>query len=136
MDRRRSSARQSRANNAKFGKRGLLGFSRSPLAQGQKAMQAVIPNEVPPTGVNVAPWLAGAGLVGGIGNESSGFDSNIVRGIAGALMLASPYTRTGSRAVATALLDRPQSVRKFGALVRQQRVAGTALAPFAIEYGQ
>lgn len=126
-----------RANNAKFGKRGLLGFSRSPLAQGQKAMQAVIPNEVPPTGVNVAPWLAGAGLVGGIGNESSGFDSNIVRGIAGALMLASPYTRTGSRAVATALLDRPQSVRKFGALVRQQKgLFGTALAPFAIEYGQ
>lgn len=126
-----------RANNAKFGKRGLLGFSRSPLAQGQKAMQAVIPNEVPPTGVNVAPWLAGAGLVGGIGNESSGFDSNIVRGIAGALMLASPYTRTGSRAVATALLDRPQSVRKFGALVRQQKgLLGTALAPFAIEYGQ
>ena len=78
--------------------------------------------------------FAGAGLVGGIGNESSGFDSNIVRGIAGALMLASPYTRTGS--ASRYGFDRPQSVRSLARWSVSKGFAWHALAPFAIEYGQ
>lgn len=123
-----------KADADKFGKRGMLGVSKSPLYQAQQDMQRVLPNQVPPTGVNLAPWIAGTGLLAGGVNEGTGLDSNALRAASLAAMLSAPYTRAGSKATAKLLLDRPENLRKLGTLIRKkQGLFGTASVPLLLE---
>jgi hypothetical protein len=126
-----------RSNNGKFGQRGLTNMSRSPLFKMQQAMQAVLPNQIPPTGVNAAPVLAIGSTVLGAGNEATGLDSNLVRGLAAAWMLSTPYTKAGAKVIAKALLDRPKRLIEAGTKVRQKKgLFGAAAVPLMLEAGQ
>ena len=123
-----------KANNSQFGGRGLRNAEKSPLFQLQQDMTNTLSNKVPPTGVNAAPILAGAGLLAGGVNERTGYDSNAIRIAAGLAMLSAPYTKTGSWGVAKALLDRPEWSKGLGALVRKHKgLFGAAVAPLALE---
>lgn len=123
-----------KANNAKFGGKGLTGMARSPLFRLQQDMTAILPNKVPPTGVNVAPAIAGLGLVAGGANEASGFDSNAIRAASALALLTSPYTKMGSAGIAKMLLDRPEALKALGTAMRKKKgLFGTAAVPLMLE---
>lgn len=125
-----------RSNGIKFGQRGLSNTSKSPLFQHAQDMTNALPNKIPPTGVNVSPFLAGAGLLAGGANEQTGYDSNIIRAASMLALLSSPYTKTGSSMVAKTLLDRSPALRAVGTTIRKKKgLFGSALAPLALEFG-
>ncbi|MGL5735375.1 MAG: hypothetical protein ACRCYS_10965, partial [Beijerinckiaceae bacterium] len=120
------------------GGRGITRRAKSGLHQLQQDMQAVLPNQVPPTGVNSVPV---AGLLAGVGAGGYGageaMDSPMLKSLAVLSLLATPYTKLGSKAVAKALLDRPASVRAVGAKVRQKKgLFGAAAVPLGLELQQ
>lgn len=122
-----------KANNSKFGAgRGVRAAQKSPLFQLASDMQAVLPNKIPPTGVNAAPMLALMGL----GSTGAGYatDNPTLGTIGAALLAATPYTRRGGSAVAKALLDRPDSLRALGTAINKRKgLFGAAAIPLMLE---
>lgn len=104
-----------KASQKALGSRGLTGAKKSELYQLQQDMQTALPNEVPPTGVNVAPMLAlgGAGLYG----TGEATDSSTLSTLGMLGLLATPYTKTGQKAVDKLLFSRPEKMRDFSKLL-------------------
>lgn len=120
-----------KSNTGKFEGKGLSKASQSPLYQLQQDMQAVLPNQVPPTGVNAAPMLAMGSAAMGAGGYATDNDWLTAAGALG--MLATPYTRAGQAVTARALLDRPEAIRRAGSLIRQNKgLFGRVALPFAV----
>lgn len=125
-----------KTNSNRFGgNRGFRSQTKSPLFRLQQDMQAVLPNQVPPTGVNAAPMLAlGGAAVTGAGQVTDS-DTLKTAGLLG--LLATPYTKAGQNVTARALLDRPQSLKALGAFIRKHKgLFGTSAVPLALEAGQ
>jgi len=122
-----------KANNSKFGAgRGVRAAQKSPLFQLASDMQAVLPNKIPPTGVNAAPMLALMGL----GSTGAGYatDNSTLGTIGAALLAATPYTKRGGSAVAKALLDRPDSLKALGTAINKRKgLFGAASIPLMLE---
>lgn len=122
-----------KANNSKFGAgRGVRAAQKSPLFQLASDMQAVLPNKIPPTGVNAAPMLALMGL----GSTGAGYatDNSTLGTIGAALLAATPYTKRGGSAVAKALLDRPDSLKALGTAINKRKgLFGSAAIPLMLE---
>lgn len=125
-----------KANSSKFGgNRGLRAQTKSPLYQLQQDMQAVLPNQVPPTGVNVAPALALAGAA--MGGTGFATDNSALSALGAALLASTPYTKVGQKAVAKALLDRPDAAKAAGSLIRKRKgLFGSASVPLMLEATQ
>lgn len=122
-----------KANSAKFGgNRGLRSQGNQDLYQLQQDMSRVLPNEVPPTGVNVAPMLALAGAA--TAGTGEAVDSDTLRTLGALGLLSTPYTKTGQRMTAGLLLGAPQTRQFLGSLIRKnQGLFGTAAVPLALE---
>ncbi len=122
-----------KANNSKFGAgRGVRAAQKSPLFQLASDMQAVLPNKIPPTGVNAAPMLALMGL----GSTGAGYatDNSTLGTIGAALLAATPYTKRGGSAVAKVLLDRPDSLKALGTAINKRKgLFGAASIPLMLE---
>ena len=120
-----------KANNAKFGQRGFSAQTDSPFYQLQQDMQNVLPNQIPPTGVNAAPALAIGGAALGATGEAT--DNDYLRMGALATLPALAYTKPGQKAISTILLDRPDALRQFGESVRRRKgLFGSAAVPLAL----
>ena len=120
-----------KANNAKFGQRGLNAQTNSPFYQLQQDMQNVLPNQIPPTGVNAAPALAIGGAALGATGEAT--DNDYLRMGALAALPAAAYTKQGQKAISAILLDRPDALRQFGESVRRRKgLFGSAAVPLAL----
>lgn len=120
-----------KANNAKFGQRGFDAQTNSPFYRLQQDMQNVLPNQIPPTGVNAAPALAIGGAALGATGEAT--DNDYLRMGALATLPALAYTKPGQKAISTILLDRPDALRQFGESVRRRKgLFGSAAVPFAL----
>lgn len=116
------------ANTKKLGGRGFSGQKKSPFHQLQQDMQAVLPNKVPPTGVNAAPVLAALGALGYGTGEATDIQWLKSAGLAG--LGAAAYTKKGQAALAKALLDRPEALKKIGRTIRKKKgLVGTATLP-------
>jgi hypothetical protein len=124
-----------KGNTTALGGRGLRANSNSPLYQLQQDMQAVLPNKIPPTGVNAAPALALAGLASGASGEAT--DNNYLRLGGLAALLASPYTKTGQKALQALLLgERSPATLAIGKQIRERKgLLGSGLAPLGIQFG-
>lgn len=120
-----------KANTQAFEGKGLRKAAKSPLYQLQQDMQAVLPNKVPPTGVNAAPMLAlGGAALGGAGYAT---DNDALKYAALLGLAAAPYTKAGQKAVAKALLDRPDKVKELGKAIRKKKgLFGSATLPFTL----
>lgn len=128
-----------KANTGALEGKGLRKMAQSPLYQLQQDMQAVLPNKVPPTGVNnIAPYVTGATAAAGAGLMAGGdATDNPWLTIPGAIALAGSglYTKAGTKAVAKALLDRSEKARALGQIIRSKKgVLGSAAAAPFIEY--
>lgn len=120
-------------NNAvKRNVRGIFGRSsksmvdKQPLAELAKNMEAVLPNEIPPTGVNAAPTLAllgGAGtlLGGGAGYAGGDVSTGATTGLSLAGLMALASTRQGQKMLVSGLMDRPDAARWLGTQVGKQQ---------------
>jgi len=116
-----------KANDKTLGGKGLSSAKKSPLYQLQQDMQAVLPNKIPPTGVNTAPALAIGGALLGAGGVAT--DQDYLKAAGLAALLATPYTKAGQKAAVAALLKRPASVKAIGNKVRKRKgLFGTAAA--------
>ena len=122
-----------RANNSQFGQRGFSSMSDSPFFQLQQDMTAVLPNKIPPTGVNAAPMLAlGSAALGGAGYAT---DNDYLKGAAVLGLGALPYTRAGQRAIAASVLARPARVQMLGNAIRRKAgIFGSASLPLMLDY--
>lgn len=128
-------AMNANANRFRTGRKGLSNTRDMDLATIQRDMQDILPNQVPPTGANAAPAMALLGA-GGLATAQMS-ENDYVQGagtLAGLGLLASPYTRPGQIAAAKALLDRPESIRNLGQLIRRrQGLFGSAgMAPLVV----
>lgn len=122
-----------RGNNSKLGSgRGIKAAQNSPLFRLASDMQAVLPNKIPPTGVNAAPALALMGL----GSSGLGYatDNSTLGGFGAALLATTPYTRKGSEALAKMLIDRPESIKALGTAINKRKgLFGAATIPLMLE---
>lgn len=103
----------------------------SPLTQLADAGQAVLPSRIPDSGTAgrtaqlVIPGLAGAG-----GGYAMGGTEGAATGTAGgatlAMLLALGGTKAGQKAITSALLERPEALRRSGeALTRKAQIGGS-----------
>jgi len=115
---------------------GARKLAQSPLFQLQQDMQAVLPNKIPPTGVNnVAPYVTALLGAGGIASGQSTDNNALTAAGALALLASGAYSKTGTKALNAALMDRPDNVRQLGQMIRAKNgyFGSAAAAPF-IEY--
>lgn len=126
-----------KANNIRFGQgRGFSAITKSPLYDLANRMQQVLPNQVPPTGVNAAPVLTALGATAaGTGYAT---DSAPLTTLGALLLAAGPYTKRGNKiANAIALGERPKAVKSLGEIIRKRKgLFGSAAFPLLLEAQQ
>lgn len=120
------------ANAKKFGN--SQGTTRQPFFNLARAGQTVLPNSVPDSGTAgravVAGGLGLAGLGAGGGYAAGDTQLGAGAGLATAALLAAGGTRTGQRALVSALLDRPQVAVQLGRGIQNRaRIGGLFGAP-------
>lgn len=120
------------ANARRFGN--SQGTTRQPFFDLARAGQAVLPNSVPDSGtagravVASGLGLLGAGGAGGYAAGDTGTGAGL--GLGAAALLAAGGSRTGQRAIVSALADRPDALVRLGDQIqRRARYGGIFGAP-------
>ena len=103
---------------------------KQPLFKIANAMNEVLPNKIPPTGVNAAPTLAllgGAGLGAGGGAITGDAKQGAGVGLTLGALTTLAATKQGQKMLVSALMDRPDAARWLGTQVgKQQGLLGGA----------